>query len=200
MFGSTFNKSKWHLVALFIMAVLPGLSANAKELINSKKVNPRDSTLVVRNIAVAGGTIDLLEGYSAKVPGKNDFNGNKLTNGRLFIIDSLTLNYGVGVTATVNQNYFAVNYTTALPAALKAANLVIRQGDDVIRRISIAAINEAKSTDSRNFELQGFALLQEDIPTSIEIEFPAGSDLAPGTDNSGYVEVILNGFETAIKR
>lgn len=200
MFQGNFNKAKWHLIASFLMAVMTGLSANAKELLTSGDVNPRDATLAVRNVVVAGGTVNVLQGYNQYEPGKNDFNGNKLANGRLFIIDSLTINYGIGVTATIAQSYDKVDYTTALPAALKSANLVIKQGDQVIRRISIAAINEAKSTDARWYELDGFGLLREDQVTSIEIEFAQGSDLAAGANNSGYVEVILKGAETVAVR
>jgi len=197
---NNFNKAKWHVIAAFILAMIPSLSANAKDLIQSGKINPRDSTLTVRNLVVAGGTVNLLDGYNAQERGKNDFNGNKLTNGRLFVIDSLQVNYGIGVTATIASSYDKVAYTTALPPALTSSNIVIRQGDDVIRRISIAAINLAKSTDTQWYELDGFALLQEDVVTSIEIEFPVGADLAAGASNSGYVEVILKGAETVVKR
>ncbi|MGE5944608.1 MAG: hypothetical protein ACM31G_09740 [Flavobacteriales bacterium] len=197
---NNFNKQKWHTIAAFILYMIPSLSANAKDLITTGKINPRDSTLTVRNIIVAGGTVNILDGYNAQERGKNDFNGNKLTNGRLFVIDGIQVNYSVGVTATVLTKYDSLPYSTALPAALRSSNLVIKQGDDVIRRISIAAINEAKSTDARWYELDGFALLQEDIVTSIEIEFPVGSDLAAGASNSGYVEVIFKGAETVVKR
>jgi len=197
---NSFNKAKWHLIATFLLTVMSGLSANAKELLNSGDVNPRDATLAVRNLVVAGGDVDILQSYNSYVKGNNDFNGNKLANNRLFIIDSLTINYGTGVTATVGEKYDSVNYTTALPPALKSANLVIKQGDQVIRRISISAINEAKNTDARWYELHGFALLREDQTTSITIEFPSGSDLAAGANNSGYVEVIFKGAETVAVR
>lgn len=200
MYNNNFNKAKWHLIAAFLLTVMSGLSANAKALINSGEVNPRDATLAVRQLVVAGGDVDILQGYNAYEKGKNDFNGNKLANGRLFVIDSLQINYGVADTAATATGYDKVNYTTALPPALKSANLVIKQGDKVIRRISIAAINEAKSTDTRWYDLDGFALLREDQVTSIVLEFAQGSDLAAGVGNSGYVEVILKGAETVVVR
>lgn len=195
-----FNKAKWHLIANFLLTVMVGLSANAKELLNSGDVNPRDATLAVRNIVSGGGDRDILEDYTAFSKGNNDFNGNKLANGRLFIIDSLQINYGVALTADIDKNYHKVNYTTALPPALKSANLAIKQGDNVIRRISIAAINQAKSTDAIWYELDGFGLLREDQITSLVIEFPSGSSLNVPADSAGYVEVILKGAETVVVR
>ena len=197
MFGQQFNKGKWMLVIAFLSAIFPNLPANAKDLMNSGKVNPRDTTLVVRKQIVAGGTVNILDGYNSKVKGQNDFDGNKLTNGRNFVWDAITINYGVDLTATAVES---VNYTTALPAALKSANIVVKQDDEVVRRISISAINDAKSSDERYYYLDGFGFLQEELVTAIEIEFASGTDLAPGAGNSGSVEVIFKGFETAIKR
>lgn len=193
----TYNKHKWHLVIAFLFAISNVLSANTQALLNAKKLNPRDGTLAVRQKVVAGGTVNVLDGYNARVKGQNDFDGNKLTSDRNFIIDGLTINYGVAASATTVES---VNYTTALPAALKTANLVIKQNDDVLRRISISAINQAKSTDDGWYYLDGFAILLEDQVTSIEIEFATGTDLVPGSGNSGYVEVLLKGFETNVKR
>ena len=197
MFGQNFNKPKWMLVIAFLMQVTGQLSANAQQLINSGKVNPRDSTLAVRQSVVAGGVVNILDGYSTQVKGRNDFNGNRLTNGRNFVWDAITVNYGVAADGTAVE---AVDYTTALPAALKSANLIVRQDDDVIRKISLSAINDAKNTDARWYELGGFGLLKEELVTAIEIEFASGTDLAPGAGNTAYVEVLLKGFETAIKR
>lgn len=190
------NKEKFMLVIAFLTAVFGQLSANTKDYFTNSKIQPRDGTLVVRNTAVAGGIVNLLEGYNSQQTGINDFNGQQLTSGRNFVVDALTINYGVAATGTAVH---AAAYTTALPAALLAGNLVIKQKDEVVRRISIAAINQAKSADTRFYELDSFALLRDEHPTRIEIEFPAGSDLAAGGGNSGYVEVIFKGFETNIK-
>lgn len=198
MFGNpTNNKAKWLLVIAFLSAVSGELSANTKQLIEQKKINPRDRTLVVRSKVAAGGTVNLLDGYNSAIKGINDFNGNQLSNNLNFVLDMLTINYGTGEDATVVSKYDTVDYTTALPAALKTANLIIEQDDKVIRKISIAAINEAKSMDARWFELEGFALLKSDTITGLKIEFGKNADFGLAAGTEAYVELILKGFETA---
>jgi hypothetical protein len=197
MYGQQ-NKHKWLLVIAFLATVMGDLSANAQALYKAGRINPRDAELAVRKVVVAGGTVNLLDNAGqASVKGVNDFDGNRLTSGRNFVIDAITINYGVGTTGTTAA---AIDFSTALPPALKTANLVIKQDDRVIRRLSIASINEAKSTDLRFRELEGFALLVEETTTSIEIEFGAGTAFSPGAGNDAYVECILKGFETNIKR
>lgn len=192
------NKSKWHLVVAFLVAMSSSLSANTRQLILNEKVNPRDGTLVVRNTIAAGGVVDILQGYKARQRGQNDFDGNELTSDRNFIIDGLTINYGVAPTAD-NTPVESAAYTTALPPALQTANLVIKQQDNVIRRISIAAINKAKSTDEGWYYLDSFALLRDQRVTSIEVEFAGGTNLNPPANNTSYIEVMLKGFETNVK-
>lgn len=200
MQNPVFNKAKWHLVVAFLFAISGQLSANTQALIKKGKLNPRGGTLAVRQTITAGGTVNLLDQYNSKVKGRNDFDGNKLTQDRNFIIDGITVNFGLSTTAD-NTPLEMVNYTTALPPGLKSANLVIKQNDDVIRRISISAINEAKSTDERWYFLDGFALLIDDAPTSIEIEFGASAtSLGEAGTESAHVEVVLKGFETNVKR
>lgn len=196
MFGQQ-NKHKWMLVIAFLATVMGTLSANAQKLYEAGAINPRDAELAVRKAVVAGGTVNLLDNAGqAAIKGVNDFDGNRLTNGRNFVIDAITINYGVATTGTTAA---AVDFSTALPPALKTANLVIKQNDIVIRRLSIASINEAKSTDLRFRELDGFAILKEETTTSIEIEFGANTSFSPGAGNDAYVECILKGFETHIR-
>ncbi len=190
-------KPKLFTVLSFLVLVSSQLSANTQLLAAQGKINPRDRSITVRNKVVAGGTINLLDGYNAMIKGKNDFNGNKLSNNLNFVLDSLQLNYGTGVTATVGDKYDLVDFTSSLPPALKSAILIIEQDDKVIRKLSIAAINEAKSTDNRFYETQ-LALLKSDTITGLKIEFGENAAFTyTGGDDASYVELILQGFETA---
>lgn len=196
MFGKN-NHPKFLLVVAFLASVSSLFSANMQANVKAGRVIPRDAQLVVRDVVVAGGTVNLLEDATqSSVRGKNDFNGNRLTNGKNFVITDVTVNYGA---ATTNTFEGEVDYSTALPPVLKNANLVIKQDDEVIRRLSVSRINEAKSSDNRMFELKSFALLLEERTTKIEIEFPESGAFAPGAGNSAYVEVILDGYETKVK-
>lgn len=192
------NKAKILMVVAFLATQADVLGAEFISAVNAGKVNPRDTTLVVRAEVTPGGTVNLLESLKTKVRGANDFDGDELSNGRHFVIDAFTINYGV---AASDSAVHTVNYTTALPPALKASNFAIGQTDVNLRRFSVAAVNEAKSTDYRYYQLESFVVLKASTSTQLDIEFPTGSsDFAAGEGNSGYVEVILKGFETNIVR
>jgi hypothetical protein len=196
MYGQN-NHPKYLQVVAFLVTVATLFSANMQALVTAQKVVPRDTQLVVRKAFVPGGTINLLENAGqASVRGKNDFDGNRLTNSKNFVITGITVNYGFAATDTFEG---LVDYSTALPVALRNANLVITQDDGVIRKYSIARINESKSSDNRIHELTALCLLLEERTTSIKIEFGEGAVLDPGAGNSAYAEVILDGFETKIK-
>ncbi len=196
MYGSISNKPKFLAVLGFIALLIGTISANAQKLYaeGNLKVTPKEHAI---RVAITNGSKDLLEGQSVSKIGVNTFDGKKLNDNRSFIFDSLTVNYGVAATGTVASN---VNYTTALPPALRAGSLVFKQDNDVIFRVQLAAIVEAKNTDARFYELDGFQLLREDVTTEVYLEMPDGADLAPGTGNSGYIEVLSKGWETNAKR
>jgi hypothetical protein len=190
------NKPKFLAVLGFIAILMGTISAEAMKLYQdgNLKVTPKEHVI---RVAIGNGSVNLLEGQSTSTIGINTFNGQKLNDNRSFIADSITVNYGVAADGTTASN---VAYTTALPAALRAGALVFKQDNEVIFRVQLASVVEAKSTDARFKDLEGFQLLREDITTEVYLEMPAGADLAPGAGNSGYIEVIANGFETSAKR
>lgn len=193
------NKTQWLIVVAFLAAVSSTLSLNAQNLIKQGKVRPTDSELFVRkNVGSGGtGTQNLLEGLANSEIGISNFDGQRLDADRYFVISELTLNYGVGLIADAVH---AIDYSVSFPLALKTANLVIKQDNEVLHRIPVASINEAKSTDNRYRDLGGFVLLRDQKTIRVELEFAAGADLVPGAGNAGFVEVLLKGFETVITR
>lgn len=193
------NKAKWMAIVAFLTAVQASLSANIKQLIDQGSVRPTDSELFIRkNMGTgANGSINLLSGVTTAEIGVTNFNGNKLDSDRIFVLDALTINYGV---AADNTAVSAVDYSTALPAALKCANLVVKQNGKTLVSLPVSAIADAKYTDERYRELAGFQLLEDGKTISIELEFAAGSDFVAGAGNQAYVEVVFRGMETYINR
>jgi len=197
MLGQIRQKEGFMLAVAFLAGVQGLLSANAQQLAREGKIKPQDGVLYVRSAVGGTNTQNLLEGKSNQEIGVTNFDGQILNSDRYFVIDSVTINYGVAATGTAAK---AVDYSTALPLALKNANLLIRQDNEVIVKLPVSDINEAKSSDERFRTLGAFALLRDQKTITLEIEFPAGGDLAPGAGNTGYAEVLLKGFETYIKR
>ncbi|UOB18592.1 hypothetical protein [Abyssalbus ytuae] len=198
MFGRINQKEKFLYVIAFLASIPTLLSTNIKEKIDQGKVKPQDSELFIRaNVGSGNNTINLLEGKTSKEIGVSNIDGQILNSDRYFVIDAVTVNYGIAASATSPK---AVDFSTTLPLALKNANLVIKQDNEVIINLPVAAINDAKATDERYRVLAAFALLRDQKTIEITIEFPSGSDLAPGAGNSGFVEVLLKGMETYIKR
>lgn len=197
MFQTQNNKLKFLLVTAFLSTIMSDLSANTQANFQAGKLQPRDAEIAVRKAIVAGGTVNILENQGqSRTRGVNDFDGDRLTNGRNIVIDGITINYGTAAEATLPQN---VDYNTALPSALKTANLVIKQNGVTKVTLSVASINAAKSSDEYYRFLEAFALLREETTTSIELEFGAGTDLGEAAGDSGFVEVIIRGFETYVK-
>lgn len=197
MFQTIKQKEQWHLVVAFLIGVSSLLSANAKVLADQGKLKPTDATLFVRSKVDGNNVQNLLQGKTSQEIGVTNFDGQILNSDRYFVISAVTINYGTGLVAALPS---AINYTTALPAALKNANLVIMQDNEVIVKLPVTDINDAKSTDARYRVLDAFALLRDQKTITMNLEFPAGGDLGAGAGNAGFVEVQLKGFETYIKR
>ncbi len=170
---------------------------NMQKLIDQKRVVPRATSLVLRTEFTPGGTVDLFDGVGASSStGTNDYDGKELTNGRNIIGYGLTINCGIATTGT---DPGAVQYTTALPPAVRNGNFYILQNENVLRRFSIAEINEHKSTDGRFLPIESFLALIEQRTNGAKIETAKGVAYDPGAGNSLYIEYILRGFETAVK-
>lgn len=191
------QKPQFMVVIAFLGAVMNVLGVNAIKLFDEGKIKPTDSELFIRKDIGSGGTVNLLEGLSTSTIGVSNFDGQRLDTDRNFVIDAITINYGI---AAAGAGAATVNYTTALPAALKNANIVIKQDNEVILKLPVASINDAKNTDLRYRELGGFALLRDQRTITIDLEFAAGADTVPGAGNASFVEVLLKGYETYIKR
>ncbi len=162
------------------------------------KLKPTPSELFVQGVITAGGSQHMLGGSTVQEKGITNFDGNRLQKGRVFAISEVTVQFGVANATTKPYN---VSYNdTDFPAQLENATLVIRQKNEVIVKLPIAAIQNAKQSPKYYRELGAFALIEPEHEVEMFIDFPTGSSMKVGEGKQSYVRVLLKGFETYSKR
>ncbi len=162
------------------------------------KLKPTPSELFVQGVIIAGGTQHLLGGSTVQEKGITNFDGNRLGKGRIFVIDALTVQYGV---ADATEKPYNVSYNDSnFPAQLENATLVVRQKNETIVKLPISAIQNAKKSDAYYRKLDAFALLEPEHEVEMYIEFPTGTKINLSEDKGAFVRVLLKGFETYSKR
>ena len=162
------------------------------------RMKPTPSELYVKCKFNAGGNVPLLNGNSTQEVGVTNFDGNRLDNGRFFVIDSVALLYGE---AADSKKVWEVDYNKEIPAELKASHLVLRQNGEVITKLPVESIYQSSKTDERYHRLGALAVIEPTQTVDLTIETPAGSSIttANGSDKS-FVQVLFKGFETYMKR
>ena len=162
------------------------------------RMKPTPSELYVNAQFTAGGNVPLLNGNSTQEVGVTNFDGNRLDNGRFFVIDAVTVKYGE---ADAGKKVWEVAYNKELPAELLASHLVVRQNGEVIVKLPISSIDNAKKSDDFYRKLGALAVIEPTQTVDVTIETPAGSTITPATSGEkSFVQVLLKGFETYIKR
>ncbi len=162
------------------------------------KMKPTPSELYVQGVISAGGSQHLLGGSTVQEKGVTNFDGNRLQKGRAFAISDVTVQFGAATGTTKPYN---VSYNDeAFPAQLENAMLVIRQKNEVIVKLPISAIQNAKNSDNYYRNLGAFALLEPEHEVEMFIDFPTGSKMNTPEGKAPYVRVLLKGFETYSKR
>lgn len=141
-----------------------------------------------------GGTVNLLHSNATKDVGVTNFDGNRLEPSRYFVVNGLTIQY---VAETTDKKVFEVEYTDELPAVLKASNFILKVGDEVVCKLPISAIQNAKKSDNFYRFLGTMILIEPERAVEICIEAPNGASLVSGKHH--YVKVLLRGYETNIK-
>jgi len=161
------------------------------------RMSLRDNTEFVRAEVpktVAGET-NLLTPNGLKLAGVQTFKGQSLDKSKNQVITHVRVAYGSDAAAGKEAAVIYQNDDSSVPAGLKAANLIVKQSGKTIIEIPVSDfIAPSNDGDSAYKELSAFALLKEDQPFDILIEFPIGTDLG-GTDKH-YVEVALKGMAT----
>lgn len=162
------------------------------------RLKPTPSELYVHSKFAAGGVANLLTSNAVQEVGVTNFDGNKLESDRYFVADAVTVQYGEGTASS--DKVYSIKYDKELPAVLLSSHLVIRQKNEIIVKLPISAIENAKKSDAYYRKLEALALIEPNAPVEIQIETPMGSTITPSSGDSSYVRVLIKGFETYQKR
>ncbi len=189
------NEESYTRVATFLGNQAPKFGLTFDQM---QRMKPTPAELYVHAKFTAGGIVPLLNGNSTQEIGVTNFDGNRLENGRFFVIDGVTVQYGE---AADSKKVFEVDYKDDVPAVLAASHLVLRQNGEVIVKLPISSIQNAKKTDNFYRKLGALALIEPTQTVELSIETPSGSSIttANGSDKS-FVRVLFKGFETYVKR
>lgn len=194
------NEEKYTRAATFLATQGERIGLTEEQM-SRMKLTPTE--LYVASKIVAGGTAHLISGNTVQDVGVTNFDGNRLEDGRHFVIEALQLLYGEDeATAKVYDVKFKNGGQLEIPAVLAASHFVIRQSGEVIVNIPLASIIEAAKADGDKYRhLGALALLAAGKNVEIFIETPVGSTITPITSSkSSYVKVLLRGFQTLTKR
>lgn len=174
------------------------LNQNNKFGWNGLKLKPTPSELYVQGIITAGGTQSLLGGSTVQEKGVTNFDGNRLQKDRIFVISAVTVQYGE---AAANTKPYNVAYADEFPPQLENATLLIKQKNEVIVKLPISAIQNAKKSDDFYRKLGALALIEPEHEVEMYLEFPSGTTITPATTgHKSFVRVLLQGLETYAKR
>ncbi|WP_172916615.1 hypothetical protein [Capnocytophaga canis] len=162
------------------------------------RMKPTPSELYVHSKFSAGGSVPLLNGNSTQEIGVTNFDGNRLDAGRFFIIEAVTVQYGE---AADTKKVWEVKYDDKMPEVLEASHLVLRQNGEVLIKLPISAIQNAKKMETFYRKLGALALIEPTQTVELTIDTPSGSSITTsnGSDKS-FVRVLFKGFETYLKR
>lgn len=175
------------------------LKAETANRAGNRELYIRDNVIELRKQITIGGKVALLESGDDKLVGLNGFDGDKLSSYVNQVITAIKFGYDKQAnagTAKVED----LKYNTTVPGVIRSARLNVMQDGVPVISLPVASListgNNTKVGDDFR-ELKSYALLKEDLPISIELEFPKGATIA-GTDKH-YVEVLFNGSVTVKK-
>lgn len=195
------NEEQFLRIATFLGTVKEKAARNGSALLAN--LRPADAKITPNELFVhapisGGGTQHLLTGSSVQEKGVTNFDGNRLGQGRNFVADAITVQYGEAASGT---NVYNVEFKDELPNVLQSSNIVVRQNNEVVIKLPIRSIQNAKKTDAFYRKLEALALLVDLQEIEISIELPSGSTITPKTSgHETFVAVYIKGFETYIKR
>jgi len=134
------NEEKFLRVATFLSRQAQRFNLTPEQM---NRMKPTPSELFINTEFSSGGNVSLLDGNTTQQKGVTNFDGNRLENGRFFVIDGVTILYGEAAAGT---KVWDVNYNKALPAVLQSSDFVVRQNGEIIVKLPVAAIENAKKS------------------------------------------------------
>ncbi|WP_336065654.1 hypothetical protein [Mesoflavibacter sp. CH_XMU1404-2] len=188
---------KYQLVIAFLGMVSFLFPEQTRAAIQSNKLKVTDTAVYIRKQFTAGNTAKLIDGSTDKLVGITNVDGNKFDAFRNLVITDISVKYGKDASAT---DAAAIDYNAnAMPAALRNAELVVRQGSRVVVSMPLSTFEPGKNASPASigadaYSLKTWAVLVEGQPFTCNIEFANGATIA-GTDNH-FVEVQFFGAET----
>ena len=189
------NEEKFLRVATFLSRQAQRFNLTPAQM-NRRKATP--SELYVNSLFAAGGNVSLIDGNSTQQKGVTNLDGNRLENGRFFVIDGITILYGED---DASKKVWEVDYKKDLPAVLLSSDFVLRQNGEVIVKVPVSAIENDNKTDDYYRLLGALAVIEPTQTIEMGIETPVGSSITPATSgHKSFVRVLLRGFETYVKR
>ena len=189
------NEEKFLRVATFLSRQAQRFNLTPEQM---NRMKPTPSELYVNSLFAAGGNVSLIDGNSTQQKGVTNLDGNRLENGRFFVIDGITILYGED---DASKKVWQVDYKKDLPAVLLSSDFVLRQNGEVIVKLPVSAIENAKKTDDYYRLLGALAVIEPTQTIEMGIETPVGSSITPATSgHKSFVRVLLRGFETYVKR
>ena len=190
---------KLQIITQFLMMFAYLLPQATRDLLTSGDIRVQDSTVYVRKQISAGNVTKLVDGNTRKLVGITNIDGNKLEDQRNQLISAISIKYGTHASIT---DAGSIDYlSTDIPAALRNAELVIRQGNRTAVSLPISSLIAGKNASPSNVEADRFqllvmALIVEAQPFTVDLEFPEGADFGA---NNHFVEVNFYGAETSKK-
>ena len=190
------NEEKCLRVATFLSRQAQRCNLTPEQM---NRMKPTPSEIFLNSLFAAGGNVSLIDGNSTQQKGVTNFDGNRLENGRFFVIDGVTILYGEAADGT---KVWDVTYNKALPAVLQSSDFVVRQNGEIIVKLPVAAIENAKKSTEDYYRVLGaLAVIEPTQTIEMMIETPVGSSITPATSgHKSFVRVLLRGFETYVKR
>ncbi|CAL2095530.1 conserved protein of unknown function [Tenacibaculum sp. 190524A02b] len=165
---------------------------------NIQDVKPMPSELYVNKEVGTSGVVNLLVGSTVSERGVTNFDGNRLTEGRAFAANAISVAAGV---ADKNTPVHAVDYSfDNVPASLRFATLVVKQKNEAIIKLPINSILNGREDFSNYRNLEAFAFIEPNSITEIDIEYPVGSKIDLADGKALFVSVFIKGFESYQKR
>lgn len=166
------------------------------------EIKPMPSEVYVnKEITVGGGTLDLLKGSTNNEVGVTNFDGNKLDDGRAFVVDGVAFHIAIGDAGAKPYN---VDYDKGIASAefqpFQFANLVLKQNNEILVKLPISSIENGKENFSEYRDLD-LTLISPKTKVEVQIQFPddvAVPSLATG--KAFFVSVKYRGYESYQRR
>jgi hypothetical protein len=192
------NTIKFQTISNYIFknAADKNFPVDTAEKLRQKRLNLRDNTEFIRAEvdAAHSGEKNLLTPNGLKLTGVQSFKGQSLDKLHNQVITAVRVAYATDEYSGKEASLVYRNDENSVPAGLKAASLILRQSGKTIIEIPVMdLIKPGNDGESAYTELSAFALLKEDQPFDIIIDFPIGTVLGAGKH---YVEVAFKGMGT----